>query len=86
MKSTGVIRKIDELGRIVIPKEVRKTLEIDIRDSVEIYVEGNSVLLRKYEPGCIFCGSSSNLNTYKDKLICKKCLDQIMEITAEISN
>lgn len=84
MKSTGVIRKIDELGRIVIPKEVRRKLEIDIKDSVEIYVEGDAILLKKYEPGCIFCGCSRNLNTYKGKLICKKCLDQILEITDEL--
>ena len=84
MKSTGVVRKIDELGRIVIPKELRNKLEIDIKDPVEIYVEGNCILLKKYEPGCIFCESSRNLNTYKNKLICKKCLDQILEIKDEI--
>ena len=86
MKSTGVVRKIDELGRIVIPKEVRKKLEIDIKDSVEIYVEGNAILLKKFEPGCIFCGNSRNLNTYKDKLLCKKCLDQILEIKDELED
>ena len=86
MKSTGVIRKIDELGRIVIPKEVRKKLEIDIKDSVEIYVEGNCILLKKYDPGCIFCGNSKNLNTYKTKLICQNCLNQILEIKDDIEN
>lgn len=86
MKSTGVVRKIDELGRIVIPKEVRNKLEIDIKDSVEIYVEGNCILLKKYEPGCIFCGNSRNLNTYKSKLICKNCMEQILEIKDEIED
>ena len=80
MKSTGVIRKADELGRIVIPKEVRSKLKIDIKDSIEIYVDGNSIVLKKYEPGCIFCGNSRNLNTYKDKLICKNCLENIFNI------
>ena len=80
MKSTGVIRKVDELGRIVIPKEVRSKLKIDIKDSIEIYVDGNSIVLKKYDPGCIFCGNSRNQNTYKDKLICKNCLENIFNI------
>ena len=80
MKSTGIIRKLDELGRVVIPKEIRKKLNIDQRDSIEIYIEGNSIILKKYESSCIFCGNtahSSELISYKDKLICKKCISQI---------
>lgn len=75
MKSTGMVRRIDELGRIVIPKEIRKKLEIDIKDPMEIYVDGRSITLKKIEDNCIFCGSNKNLITFKDKLICKKCLD-----------
>ena len=55
MKSTGIVRKVDELGRIVIPKELRNTLNIEEKDSLEIYVDGEHIILKKYEPACIFC-------------------------------
>ena len=74
MKSTGVVRNLDELGRIVIPKEVRKKLEIDVKDPMEIFIEGSAVVLKKVESGCIFCNTSKNLVDFKDKLICQKCL------------
>ena len=77
MKSTGIIRKIDELGRVVIPKEIRKKLEINEKDPVEIYVESRSIVLKKVEDGCVFCGKNTNLITYRDKLICKNCLNSI---------
>ena len=57
MKATGIVRKVDELGRIVLPIELRRTLNIDIRDPLEIYVDGESIMLKKYQPACIFCGS-----------------------------
>ena len=60
MKSTGIVRKVDELGRIVLPIELRRTLNIDIKDSIEIYVENDSIVLKKFEPTCIFCGSNEN--------------------------
>lgn len=74
MKSTGIVRKVDDLGRVVIPVELRKTLGIDKKDALEIYVEGKSVILKKYEPTCAFCGSSEDTITFKDKIICKSCL------------
>lgn len=77
MKSTGIVRKIDELGRIVLPIELRRTLEIDIKDSIEIYVENDSIVLRKYEPTCIFCGNSEELSTFNDKNVCAKCLEKL---------
>ena len=80
MKSTGIVRKVDELGRIVIPIELRNKLDIAIKDSIEIFVEGSSIVLKKYEESCIFCGSTKDLNSYKDKLICGKCLANISEI------
>ena len=55
MKSTGIVRKVDELGRIVLPIEMRRTLDIAEKDALEIYVEGDSIILRKYQPACIFC-------------------------------
>ena len=77
MKSTGMVRRVDELGRVVIPKEIRKKLEISEKDPIEIYVEGRSIILKKIENNCIFCGNNKNLVTYKDKLICPKCLNDL---------
>ena len=77
MKSTGIVRKVDELGRIVLPSELRKSLGIDIKDPLEIYVSGESIILKKYLPACVFCGSADNINNFKNKNICKTCLKQI---------
>ena len=77
MKSTGIIRRIDELGRIVIPKEIRKKLEIEIKDPMEIYVDGHSITLKKVEDNCVFCGKSKDLISYKDKMVCKDCLNTL---------
>ncbi len=77
MKSTGIVRKVDELGRIVLPIELRRTLNIDIKDSIEIYVDNSTIVLKKYEPTCIFCGESENVVTYKEKNVCKKCLEDL---------
>ena len=78
MKSTEIIRRIDELGRIVIPKELRNKLGINIKDPMEIYVEGHSITLRKVEDKCIFCGSTKNLTNFKEKLICENCLNNLI--------
>ena len=67
MKSTGIVRKVDELGRIVLPIEMRRTLDIAEKDSLEIYVEGSSVILKKYKPSCIFCDSSRDVQVFKGK-------------------
>ena len=80
MKTTGVIRQLDSLGRIVLPIELRRTLDIKTKDMLEILVEGNSVILRKYEPNCLFCGSSSGLSSYRDKMICRRCLKELKEL------
>lgn len=77
MKSTGIVRKVDELGRIVLPIELRRTLDIDIKDSLEIYVDDSKIILKKYEPTCIFCGESSDVISYEEKNICKSCLEKI---------
>ena len=79
MKSTGIVRKVDELGRIVLPIELRRTLDIAERDPLEIYVDGANVVLKKYRPSCIFCDSSKDLVEYKDKNICPKCLKELKE-------
>ena len=77
MKSTGIVRKIDELGRIVLPMELRKTLNLNIKDSIEIYVEGESIILKKYEPCCIFCGEATNVTQFKGKNVCDKCKNEL---------
>ena len=77
MKSTGVVRKVDELGRIVIPSEVRNNLNISARDKVEIFVNGDSIVLNKYQPSCIFCSGNDDITTFKGKNICKYCLEQL---------
>ena len=77
MKQTGVVRRLDELGRIVIPIEQRRMLDINIHDPVEINVEDGKIIIRKYHIGCIFCGSSNGITIYKDKPICKKCLNDL---------
>lgn len=77
MKSTGIVRKVDELGRVVIPIELRRTLGIDVKDALEIYVDTGNIILRKYEPACTFCGSSEDILTYKGKTLCRSCLKDI---------
>lgn len=77
MKSTGVIRKLDDLGRIVIPIELRRTMDIGLRDTLEIFVEDDKIILKKYHPACIFCNDARDVVSYKDKLICKRCLEEL---------
>ena len=74
MKSTGIIRKVDELGRIVLPIELRRTLDIAERDELEIYMEGDRIILQKFEPSCIFCSSARDLVSYRGKNICQECV------------
>ena len=77
MKSTGVVRKVDELGRIVLPIELRRTHNIEEKDALEIYVDGENIILKKYEPACIFCGDAKNVSNYKGKNICSGCLTEL---------
>lgn len=80
MKNVGITRKVDDLGRIVIPKELRDKFSIKEKDALEINVNGNLIILKKYEPTCIFCENSKNLVNFKEKLICNKCISKIMNI------
>ena len=73
MKSTGIIRRVDELGRIVLPIELRRTLDIAERDELEIYMENDRIVLQKFEPSCIFCESSLGLVSYRGKNVCGEC-------------
>lgn len=83
MKSTGIVRKVDELGRVVIPIELRTQYNIQEKDPMEIFVDGNSIILKKYEKSCLFCGNTKKLSEYKGKLICSKCLKQIQNLANE---
>lgn len=79
MKSTGIVRKVDELGRIVLPIELRRTLDIAEKDSLEIYVDENTIVLKKYQPSCVFCDNPKDIVTYRGKNICSKCIHDLME-------
>ncbi len=73
IKSTGIVRKVDELGRVVIPIELRRTLGIDEKDALEIYVDHEKIILKKYEPACVFCGNAEEINHYRGKNVCRHC-------------
>ena len=77
MKATGIVRKVDELGRVVLPIELRRNLDINEKDALEIYVDGNTVILKKYEPDCIFCGNAKDIVNFKGKNICASCLKEM---------
>ena len=79
MKSTGIIRPIDNLGRIVLPIELRRNLDISNDDALEIYVDGNSIILKKHVDSCLFCGNSKGLVVFKEKCLCQKCLDDLAD-------
>ncbi len=80
MKATGIVRRVDELGRVVIPIEIRNKFDIFERDQIEIFVDGSSIILKKFEPNCIFCGNTENLLKYKDKMVCEKCSKEIFQL------
>ena len=79
MKSTGIVRKVDELGRIVLPIELRRTLGLEEKDRIEIFVDGESIILRKYQPACIFCDNAKDIINYKGKNICPDCIRAMNE-------
>ena len=80
MKATGMVRRVDELGRIVLPIEIRKNLCIENRDTVEIFVEEDKIILKKYEPACLFCGNADDVVMFGGKLICRECLEKLKEV------
>ncbi|BBB90326.1 MAG TPA: AbrB/MazE/SpoVT family DNA-binding domain-containing protein [Methylomusa anaerophila] len=77
MKSTGIVRKVDELGRVVIPIELRRTLDIEEKDALEIYTDNDRIILRKYEPACVFCGNADEVINFKNKNVCRTCLESM---------
>lgn len=79
MKSTGIVRRIDELGRIVLPAELRRTLDIGDKENMEIFIEGTAIILKKYRPTCIFCDNAREISIFKGKSICSRCLHQLRD-------
>jgi transcriptional pleiotropic regulator of transition state genes len=77
MKATGIVRKVDELGRIVLPMELRRTMDIKEKDPIEVYVDAGTIVLKKYEPTCIFCGEAKNVDEHKGKNICDDCMKEL---------
>jgi AbrB family transcriptional regulator, transcriptional pleiotropic regulator of transition state genes len=77
MKSTGIVRKVDQLGRVVVPIEVRNTMGLKIGDPLEIFVEGDLIYLKKYDPACVFCGNARNVFTFNGKLVCRGCAGEL---------
>ncbi|MBE6634146.1 MAG: AbrB/MazE/SpoVT family DNA-binding domain-containing protein [Ruminococcaceae bacterium] len=77
MKATGMVRKVDELGRIVLPAEIRQLMNINVKDPIEIYTEADRIILKKYQQTCIFCGADESLVEFKDKRVCQNCLQTL---------
>ena len=84
MKSTGVVRKVDELGRIVLPIELRKSMDIDKKgDAVEIFIDDDRIILKKYQPACIFCDSAKDIVSFRGKNVCPKCIKAMQTVPVE---
>lgn len=84
MKSTGMIRPIDRMGRVVIPKELRKQLEVENEvDSFEIFTEGNYIILKKYQPSCVFCGKLGDSVDFNGNTVCKDCIEKLNELKGQ---
>ena len=80
MKATGIVRKVDELGRIVLPKELRDVLSINIKNPLEIYTDGDFILLKKYEPACVFCGNAKDVKRIHDRNVCSDCIEEFKKM------
>jgi len=80
MKSTGIVRRVDELGRVVIPIELRRAFDISEKDGIEIYTEGDHIVLKKFTRGCIFCGSSRDIVDFQEKDVCADCIAKLKQL------
>jgi transcriptional pleiotropic regulator of transition state genes len=80
MKATGIVRKVDELGRIVLPIELRRSLDIDVKDPIEIYTDGDRIVLKKYTQSCSFCGKTKDVVSFRDRLVCRKCIEELASL------
>jgi transcriptional pleiotropic regulator of transition state genes len=80
MKATGIVRRIDELGRVVIPIELRRTLGVEEKDPMEIFVQDDMVIFKKFQPGCTFCGNVEHVKTHQGKAICQTCITALQTV------
>lgn len=80
MKSMGIVRKMDDLGRIVLPAELRRQFDIAEKDAIEIFTENDKIILKKYEPSCIFCNNAKDTVSFNNKMVCRNCIKQLGEI------
>ena len=80
MKATGIVRPVDPLGRVVIPVELRRTLNIKTDDSLEVFVDGDYIMLKKYEPACIYCGNAKDVENIHGKNVCRNCLEELKKL------
>ncbi|MBO4423577.1 MAG: AbrB family transcriptional regulator [Clostridia bacterium] len=80
MKTTGIVRRVDEVGRVVLPIEIRSVLGIESRDAVEIQTEDDRIVIKKYHPSCVFCGSTENVIEFREKLLCRSCIAEISKL------
>lgn len=83
MKPAGIVRRVDQLGRIVLPKSLRKRYQMNEGDPIEILVQGDQILLERYRPRCVFCTSMENVIEYKDRHICGSCLEEMVGMKQE---
>ena len=79
MKSTGIVRNVDDLGRIVLPIEIRRTFELDTKDQVEIYTDNDMIILKKFQRSCVFCKSAEDITEFKGKAVCAACLRELAD-------
>ena len=84
MKSTGIVRKVDNLGRVVLPIELRRNMGIDQKDPIEILIDRDQIILRKYQPACVFCGSTTDVQHFNRKVVCRECITEMFENTKAI--
>ncbi|HAN21368.1 MAG: AbrB family transcriptional regulator [Clostridiales bacterium GWF2_36_10] len=80
MKSTGIVRRVDEFGRISLPVEMRKTMGLEEKSPVEFFVDGNTIVIKKYSPSCVFCGETETVVEYLGRLVCTNCIKTLSEL------
>ncbi len=86
MKATGIVRRIDYLGRIVIPKKLMSVMDIKVRDPIAFFTEGDSIIIQKYEPGCLFCGNAKDIVEFKGRIVCRICQTELNKTKPNSTN
>jgi len=80
MNDTGIVRRVDDLGRIVIPMELRRTLGINVKDPISILVDGDKIILQKHHDTCSICGNTEGVVEVKGRAVCADCVKTIKSI------